>query len=122
MASEVTPQTIKTGESETQGGADTAWLVCPNCGGTNLHQDAVTVFDVEQEDAKKVTRTRVSGGVVSSHLVPNRGSGNPSRRRHGLVISFECEGCTASPIELRIAQHKGNTEVSWRYTTQPATK
>jgi hypothetical protein len=40
---------------------------------------------------------------------------------HGDIrIRFWCEGCcpenSADVIELKIAQHKGSTEIGWRYT------
>jgi hypothetical protein len=56
--------------------------------------------------------------MVASHMVADSPD-NPSTRRHGLIIDFECETCSANPIQLRFAQHKGTTLVSWRYTTDP---
>jgi hypothetical protein len=52
--------------------------------------------------------------------MPNAESGNPSPRRDGIVISFFCEQCTnwgetGEVIELTLAQHKGATEIGWRY-------
>ena len=96
-------------------------LLCPRCGGDNLHHLGVVVFDCS-EDAKVLTRTEVNAGLVASHLVPADPSGNPSSRRHGMVISFCCETCNARPIELRIAQHKGNTHVDWRYVAHQPEK
>jgi hypothetical protein len=87
------------------------------CGEDYLHHGSVTSYD-RAEDAKTVTRTKVEAGMAASNIVPNSDD-NPSDRRDGIVIEFWCELCTAHPIELRIAQHKGNTHVSWKYTTHP---
>ena len=93
-------------------------LRCPRCGGNNLHQDRVTIYD-RDEDEDLMTVTDVLDGMVSSHLRPSTKE-NPSGRRHGLTISFWCEGCTNNypkpVIQLCIAQHKGDTLVSWRFT------
>jgi|HubBroStandDraft_6_1064221.scaffolds.fasta_scaffold334923_1 hypothetical protein len=97
-------------------------LRCPRCAGQYLHQLNVVVFD-RAEDASHVIRTTVEGGTSRTDVVPNAGSGNPSARRDGLSILFWCEGCDAKradPIELTIAQHKGCTEIGWRY--RPAAK
>lgn len=95
-------------------------LCCPRCGADNLHHSTVTVFDGGSEDPQTVVRTTVYGGSTKMECVPEKGSGNPSARRHGLTIKFWCEGCGGdSPgdlIELKIAQHKGSTEIGWRYT------
>ena len=47
--------------------------------------------------------------------IDNKGSGNPSWRRHGLAICFECEFCGRTS-ELTIAQHKGQSLLAWRGT------
>jgi hypothetical protein len=88
-------------------------LRCPCCGQGYLHHKSVTAYD-RQEDEEMLTRTKVENGMVASHLVPHNAD-NPSQRRHGLVIEFDCENCRADPIQLRFAQHKGVTHVSWRY-------
>lgn len=94
-------------------------LECPRCGASLLHHGAVTVFD-RGEDADRETMTTISGGTVSMATVESGGSGNPSGRRDGLAIRFWCEGCGGDTpddvIELTIAQHKGATEIGWRYT------
>ena len=92
-------------------------LRCPRCGGQYLHHLGVTVFD-RAEDAPALVRTTVASGTTKTDAVPNAGSGNPSSRRDGLAILFSCESCggtLADPIELVIAQHKGTTEIGWRY-------
>ena len=92
-------------------------LHCPRCAGRNLHHLGVVIYD-RAEDADNVIRTTVEGGTSRTAVVPNSGSGNPSSRRDGLAILFSCEACggdLADPIELLIAQHKGSTEIIWRY-------
>jgi hypothetical protein len=97
-------------------------LRCPRCGGEYLHHMGVKVFD-RGEDGPAVVRTSVTGGASKMELVLAADSQNPSSRRDGLAIQFSCEGCGGSAddlIELTIAQHKGSTEIGWRYT--PAAK
>jgi hypothetical protein len=95
-----------------------AVLFCPACGQDYLHHAGATVYD-RGEDAEQTIKTKVANGLVASHLIPSDKADNPSDRRDGIVISFWCELCHANPIELRFAQHKGATLVSWRYTTHP---
>lgn len=94
-------------------------LICPCCGGEYLHHVSVTVFD-RGEDAEQVRKVGIGKGTLTANLVPNEGSGNPSRRRHGMTITFWCEGCAETfegePVrlmDLTISQHKGNTEIAW---------
>jgi hypothetical protein len=95
-------------------GCDTASdLHCPRCGGEYLHQRKVMVFD-RGEDDELTAVTTVQGGLSATHLLPSAEADNPSSRRQGLAISFECEYCHGE-IELTIAQHKGLTQTSWRY-------
>ena len=97
----------------------TSVLRCPRCNGNNLHQRTVTVFD-RGEDQEQVVRTTVEGNTTTVDVVGNEG--NPSSRRHGLSILFDCERCGNSNetyyIELTVAQHKGSTETAWRYTSE----
>src|SRR5436190_19132022 len=86
-------------------------LACRYCGEQNLHHDRVIVFD-RCEDEPKLTKVTVECGVMVE-TVHSCGSGNPSSRRHGLAIKFWCEHCDKNS-ELCIAQHKGNTFLSWR--------
>lgn len=84
-----------------------AHLKCPRCDDGYLHQGKVTIYQPE-EDSLNVRKTTVDGSDVESRLVASDGSGNPSQRRHGLTIAFECEVC-GGDLELTIAQHKGIT-------------
>ena len=95
------------------GPGSAADLLCPGCGQQNLHHGRVTVFD-RDEDAETTTVSVVDDGLVSSHRLPSDGCGNPSSRRHGIAIAFECELCAVG-LELTIAQHKGMTAIEWRF-------
>lgn len=58
-------------------------------------------------------------------LVPSENSGNPSSRRSGLCISFArevCKGIDDNVLELTISQHKGTTEIGWRYSPKSSDK
>jgi len=90
-----------------------AVLRCPRCRGDfdHLHQGRVEVFE-RREDAERVCRTTVDRKTTDLDYLPNDESGNPSSRRQGLRIHFECEGCGDGLI-LNIGQHKGQTLVDW---------
>lgn len=81
-----------------------AQLLCPECGSCYLHQRVTDIYERE-EDAPfgKHTTVRRHETVVTTDM-----SGNPSSRRQGLVITFECENCDAIP-QFAIYQHKGLT-------------
>jgi len=99
---------------------DSGMLRCPRCGYGYLHHDRVTVFE-RPEDDPDVTVTTMSGNDAFQVQLPNAISRNPSARRDGLTIRFWCESCHADGplagpvIELAIAQHKGQTEMFWRF-------
>lgn len=106
--SHVTSKEIRT--ADLGGAAD---LLCPRCGGDNLHHGAVTTYD-RAEDAPRVIETRINGGKIEINA-SSAGEDNPSRRRGGLVVDFWCEQCGNAPMQLCIAQHKGSTEIGWRF-------
>lgn len=89
-------------------------LLCPSCDEGYLHQGIVEVFN-RHEDDDNVRYTVVDSGNVHSQTVPNDASNNPSSRRQGLIIHFECEHCQDTDFMLRIAQHKGFTLMDWEY-------
>jgi hypothetical protein len=88
-------------------------LCCPACGGENLHQEDVEVFNRRVEDAPSCV-------VVVDHKLGIALDGdparNPSSRRQGLLVTFLCETCgdLGRRHTLEIAQHKGNTFVRWQ--------
>lgn len=81
-------------------------LLCPRCGSNYLHHNQVDVFE-RDEDAVTGLHVQVADGRVSTDTALRD---NPSSRRHGVAISFWCEGCNAKVV-LKIAQHKGVTLV-----------
>jgi hypothetical protein len=83
-------------------------LECPGCDQPNLHQRKVSTF-WRVEDAERGIRV-VSQFVHT--LVDEEMHGNPSLRRDGILIDFDCEHCDAEP-RLSIVQHKGITLVQW---------
>lgn len=90
-------------------------LACPRCGGGYLHHDKVVVYDrCNGEDGKTTAVSTVWNGLTATHLLPSSESGNPSGRRDGIAIALSCENC-GPDIELTIVQHKGCTELAWRF-------
>ncbi len=91
-------------------------LLCPLCGGEYLHQGAVEIFHHRTEDAEPVVLAIVEGIASDASDIPNAGARNPSSRRQGLLIHFDCETCNLlqSGIVLAFSQHKGRTFVEWR--------
>jgi hypothetical protein len=105
-------------------------LLCPCCGEEcALHHYSVSIFD-RREDAEYVTKTQVvslhdhdgipkldydpeTGNSLVISRIKSEGSGNPSARRHGLIIHFYCEHC-GDGIDLTLSQHKGSTLLEWR--------
>lgn len=88
-------------------------LLCPGCGSENLHHMRVQVFDRDKEDAetgRKVTVERRAVVVTGDAGGPPADGGNPSSRRDGIRINFECEMCPTKSA-LEILQHKGSTLV-----------
>jgi hypothetical protein len=108
-------------------------LRCPLCEqewsdgrGSYLHQYGVEAF-FRGEDAEKGVHGYISDMNSSIDVGGNCGdtSRNPSSRRDGMIIYFECEwhgwGTRFAPIdrthdivlELHISQHKGDTAMYW---------
>lgn len=99
---------------------DSVDLVCPRCGGFNLHHVGVRMYE-RSEDQPTVTLIETYGDRVKVTPRVSSDRANPSSRRHGMVVMFDCELCNSPEgeedrIELRFAQHKGSTEVSWFFT------
>jgi hypothetical protein len=99
-------------------------LDCPGCGESQLHHYHVSVHD-RVEDAAVCKSVIVSTpGDHPDHEWLNPFScivhetnnyQNPSKRRHGMAISFWCEHCDKHPV-LMIGQHKGLTYMRWGVT------
>lgn len=89
-------------------------LHCPSCDDHYLHQGIIEAYN-RTEDADTVRCVVVDGSSVFSEEIPSEHSNNPSDRRHGCIIHFECEHCPNLDLKLRIYQHKGNTFMDWVY-------
>jgi hypothetical protein len=91
-------------------------LVCPDCGHDYMNQIQVTIFN-RGEDDPLVDRTVVDSTGTHIERIPNHVACNPSDRRHGMTIVFDCEGCAADEVSavkfLHIYQHKGQTFTEW---------
>ena len=89
-------------------------LVCPAAVENNLHHEAVTVFERQQEDGESYAlvmfKARCRRLVVAEI----------KRTSNGVVVRFWCESCEATP-ELMLAQHKGATLVGWQPNPGSAT-
>lgn len=84
--------------------SDELELVCPACGGANLHHETLEWWTREREDGE--ASVQILGKPITG------ASRNPSSRRDGVRIRFFCEhGCDVPPLDIR--QHKGTTYVSW---------
>lgn len=94
-------------------------IKCPRCGNDYTHHGDVTVYSREKEDAKMGFITHVTNGQTST--VYTEMTLNPSGRRNGIRIDFECEACHMSddnppPVfSWLIIQHKGNTYLEVLY-------
>ena len=97
-------------------------LRCPQCSENYLHHRNTTIFE-RSEDDKLTTVIAQSEHEAQVSRFPSADTCNPSDRRNGIIIEFECEHChydygDASPeltnrFRLAIIQHKGNTFVEW---------
>lgn len=84
-------------------------LACPFCGSGYLHQGIVDAF-YRPEDSETGIHCTVYHDRVQ---VDTSQLGNPSGRRDGIRIEFECEECGRSS-EMHIIQHKGNTFIGFQ--------
>ena len=84
-------------------------LLCPKCGFDYLHQQAIRLYS--RADDAKTASVRVC--QITGRIEAAVADDNPSDRRQGLVIEFDCEGC-GGIVELAVFQHKGQTLVRWQ--------
>ena len=84
-------------------------MLCVGCGEDCLHQTGMIWFQ-RSEDAKKGTAYFVQHGQSGKYEFEDYRSANPSTRRHGSIVIFECELCHTI-TGLSFAQHKGHTHV-----------
>ena len=88
-------------------------LACPYCHDGFLHQRGVEVFFRTIEDSE--TGLYVSVDSNCNFAKDHSMAGNPSFRRDGILIHFECEICPPNKNRhtLSVIQHKGSTLVRW---------
>jgi hypothetical protein len=89
---------------------DGTTLVCPGCGGPNLHHSRVEVFERRREDSPDGFHVAVDCDAATA-TVDSAIVGNPSERRGGISVILWCEGCEATS-RLDLAQDKGRTLMS----------
>jgi len=90
-----------------------AELKCPACGFNYLHHEKIEIFE-RTEDSETGLHVTVNEGEVKTDT---NLSSNPSPRRHGLLVHFSCEGCSAIST-LSLIQHKGNTYMEFSFEEQ----
>jgi hypothetical protein len=83
-------------------------LCCEHCGFNYLHQIKVDVFERSGEDSNKGLHVTTQGVMAS---INTDMEGNPSSRRDGIKITFNCENCDGLTY-LYIIQHKGCTYIN----------
>lgn len=90
-------------------------LLCPNCLSGNTNQITADTYmrdeDKSEGIAAKCTLYLHKCEVVRYLFGRRAVIGNPSSRRHGTQMIFECEDCPAY-FALNVAQHKGATLIS----------
>lgn len=86
-------------------------LQCPKCHGFYLHQGNTTVYH-RKEDEDWTTVIAQDGENVVATKFPSADTHNPSSRRQGLTVEFECENCTGT-LTFAMQQHKGSTYLEW---------
>jgi hypothetical protein len=93
---------------------DDSTLCCPYCGEQYLHHREVTVFRRIEDDPDTEEVTVSTQPATAPTVAMEVECLNPSSRRDGLAITFECEHCLERP-EFAIAQHKGQSFMAWRH-------
>lgn len=118
---------------------DKEMIECPYCGSTWTHQNTVWIFNrCEDDDMTMVTRVwnptiisqdlEMPSDMVRTKIMPTKMCPNPSSRRQGILIEFECEDCSMeqdpnnennyictdrNDFYCAVAQHKGSTILSF---------
>jgi predicted nucleic-acid-binding Zn-ribbon protein len=89
-------------------------LICPKCGGLNLHHETIEVYTRPKEDGE-VSLTLITHSGRLMHNGVAKEEFNPSPRQDGLRICFSCETCGNEKLrhKLIIFQHKGTTYLRW---------
>ncbi len=89
-------------------------LLCPRCSSNNMHHGTVTVFNRIEDDTNVQVTAVARDSEASTVTITNETTSNPSPRRHGILIDFDCEICFDHGKQtLAIYQHKGLTLLEW---------
>lgn len=114
---------VAVGEPELEGDYEGGPLLCPYCGGDNLHQADLQVFSRGEDSVSQYVAVRNMATDNPEIITQKDTSGqdeNPSGMRQGILLSFECESNfsvegTSHPHNplLAIYQHKGCTYMDW---------
>ena len=88
-------------------GEDFSFL-CPHCGSEYMHHVKIDIFERDEDDKEGINICIKKDVHIDKCLTKN-----PSNRRNGLIIHFDCEGCHKKTA-LNFAQHKGKTLVEVR--------
>jgi hypothetical protein len=97
-------------------------IKCPHCGEENLHHLGIETFHREEDQTgyhvELYDETSHGWGMLNiicpNNSVNDNTKTNPSGRRGGILILFGCEGCH-NISKLGIAQHKGQSLLSWNF-------
>lgn len=87
-------------------------LLCPNCGGHNLHQTAVEVTHYRSWE-RGVSVAVYDDGRTTTEVFEGR-----FEPRNHTRMSFLCENCCDVP-DLQIYNHKGLMQLSWDLSDSP---
>lgn len=100
-------------EAPTVDASNWKMLACPVCEMEYLHHHRIE--DVRRdEDAKKARCVSIDLEKVVVETANNDETPNPSSRRSGFVVTFDCE--MGHRVFLNFAQHKGSTLMYWSET------
>jgi hypothetical protein len=87
-------------------------IKCPNCGEAgDIHPISAAAY-MREEDSKTGNYARVTRDQVETVSGGELPPCNPSERRDGFTLLFECWECDRVLI-MDIFQHKGPTYLSW---------
>jgi hypothetical protein len=125
---ELTPRSMYTGhyvavgKLELEDDYEDGPLLCPYCGGNNLHQTDLQVFPRDEDSVSQYVAIKNMATDNPKVIIQEDTSGqdeNPSGRHQGILLSFECESNFSeegvfhqNPL-LAIYQHKGCTFMNW---------
>ena len=99
------------------------WLnECPHCGGNNLHQTDVSIFngdgsrlewDDQAKEHKSVSMTRATHVMADGTITTAKVNQKQIGYEDGLRLEFWCETCDDKPV-LAIFHHEGTTFIGWK--------